>query len=511
MENGMYDLSHKIESNTLEATISRLRKRLTAGAEIECDSGDLVAAGGGVSAHPSIGRRIIWRLSALFICALVLSSVIFLFESWIHRVDHLDRNLRDVATQLAGAVERDSAGALRLRSAALAALQIAELPSLRYAVTDQSTGAIAEGSMPELVHETTPARGLATRGGGFNFTDAVGQSERGYAIFSAWPVGRLRVIVSSPNLNLAETMAWMQDEALNELLPVLAPLFVGVLLVAPFTIRRSLLPLDRLSAQAALIEPAHTDVRLQEDGVPSEILPLVRKINEALARIDEGFEQQRRFTSNAAHELRTPLAILRARIDGLKEGTTKSGLIRDLERMSRLVSQLLLAGRLELQAPAPDVVVDLAEVASETVERMTPLRAASEHPLKLLLPGNPIKIQGDAESLGDALRNLIENAFAHSPPGAPVEIEVTPGGAIEVRDSGHGVPAKNRKRIFERFWRGERATGDGAGLGLSIVQAIATRHRGTVTVGDNPGGGAVFRLQFPVSNARPTPATSHVT
>jgi hypothetical protein len=77
-----------------------------------------------------------------------------------------------------------------------------------------------------------------------------------------------------------------------------------------------------------------------------------------------------------------------------------------------------------------------------------------------------------------------------------VEIEVTPSGAIEVRDNGHGVPAKNRKRIFERFWRGEGASGDGAGLGLSIVQAIATRHRETVTVGDNPGGGAVFRLQF---------------
>ena len=161
---------------------------------------------------------------------------------------------------------------------------------------------------------------------------------------------------------------------------------------------------------------------------------------------------------------------------------------------------------LEIQAPAPDVVANLVEVTRETVERMTPLRAASEHPLKLLLPGNPIKILGDAEALGDALRNLIENAFAHSPPGAPVEIEVTPGGAIEVRDSGHGVPAKNRNRIFERFWRGERASGDGAGLGLSIVQAIATRHRGTVSVSDNPGGGAVFRLQFPVSNARPAPA-----
>ena len=461
--------------------------------------------------HPSIGRRIIWRLSTLFLCALVLSSALFFYQSWIHRVANLDRSLRETAGHLAYSARRDSAGTLQIPGSVLGTLQILEIPSLRYAVSDAVTGAIAVGSVPGLINDVAKLPVSAASMGSFDFHDANGASERGYVTTADSTVGRLRVIVASPNLSFADTLAWMQDEALNELLPILAPLFVGVLLVAPFTIRRSLLTLDRLSAQAALIEPAHTDVRLQEDGVPSEILPLVRKINEALTRIDEGFEQQRRFTSNAAHELRTPLAILRARIDGLEEGTTKGGLIRDLERMSRLVSQLLLAGRLELQAPAPDAVVDLTEVARETVERMTPLRAASEHPLKLLLPGNPVKILGDAESLGDALRNLIENAFAHSPPGAPVEIEVTLGGAIEVRDSGHGVPAKNRKRIFERFWRGERASSDGAGLGLSIVQAIATRHRGTVTVSDNPGGGALFRLQFQVSNARPTPATSHVT
>jgi signal transduction histidine kinase len=497
MENGMYDVSHKIESNTLEATILRLRKCLAvAGAQIECDNGYLDAAGGAVSAHPSIGRRIIWRLSVLFMCALVLSSAIFLSESWIHRVDHLDRNLRDVATQLAGAVERDSAGALRLRSTALAALQIAELPSLRYAVTDPSTGAIAEGSMPELVHETTPARGVATRSGGFNFTDAAGQSERGYAILSDQPGERLRVIVSSPNLNLAETMAWMQDEAVTELLPILAPLFIGVLVVAPLTVRHSLIPLDRLSAQAALIEPTHTDVRLKEDGIPTEILPLVRKINEALARIDEGFELQRRFTSNAAHELRTPLAILRARIDGIDAGLAKAGLIRDVERMTRLVNQLLLAGRLEMQATEPAAQVDLAAVAHETVERLRLLPAAGDHELRLGLPEGSVIVRGEAESLGDALRNLIDNAIAYSPAGRPVEIEVTSEGALEVRDRGAGIAPELREQIFERFWRARKSAGDGAGLGLSIVKDIVKRHHGTITVENNPGGGTIFRLQF---------------
>ena len=219
----------------------------------------------------------------------------------------------------------------------------------------------------------------------------------------------------------------MQDETLSELAPVLAPLFIGILLVAPFTIRRALRPLGRLSAEAALIEPSRTDVRLQETGVPSEILPLVRAINTALQRIDEGFELQRRFTTNAAHELRTPLAILRARIDGLEDGEAKSGLSKDVERMTRLVSQLLTAGRLEMQPPSLDGSVDLAAIARETVERLAILPAAREHELRLHLPERPVIIRGEEEALGDALRNLIDNALAHSPAGKPVEIMVGGG------------------------------------------------------------------------------------
>jgi signal transduction histidine kinase len=292
-------------------------------------------------------------------------------------------------------------------------------------------------------------------------------------------------------------MAWMQDETLSELAPVLAPLFIGTMLVAPFTIRRSLRSLGRLSAEAALIEPSRTDVRLEESGVPQEILPLVRTINTALQRIDEGFELQRRFTTNAAHELRTPLAILRARIDGLDEGAAKTGLIKDVERMTRLVSQLLVAGRLEMQPPSGETSVDLAAIARETVERLALLPAARAHELKLTLPERPVAVRGEEESLGDALRNLIDNALAHSPPGKPVEIRVAEDGSVEVRDRGPGIPPEHRQQIFERFWRARKSGGEGAGLGLSIVRAIVQRHHGSVSVADNPGGGTVFRLAFP--------------
>ena len=142
LENGMYDFSQEIESNALEAAISRLRRRLSeAGAEVEIaehprqrlsDQGQ-----GEMSAHPSLGRQITWRLSSLFIFALVLSSAIFFFASWIHRVDSLDKRLQGAAAKIADAVERDPAGVLRIRPASLDRASVAEIPSLRYAVRDR--------------------------------------------------------------------------------------------------------------------------------------------------------------------------------------------------------------------------------------------------------------------------------------------------------------------------------------------------------------------------------------
>ena len=463
-----------------------------------------------MKAQPSIRRQLVWRLSGLFLLSLVLSSAIFLYQAWVNRIDNLDRSLRGAAGELAAGVESGAGpGQFRISDATSAALAPAEIASLRYAVVDQASGAVADGSSASLMHEMGDS--VANRqDGGFDFRDASGNADRGYVAHVSKGGASLVILISSATLSLADTIAWMQDETMYELLPVLAPLFIGTLLVAPFTIRRSLRPLDRLSAEAALIEPNRTDVRLAEKGVPSEILPLVRTINKALARIDEGFELQRRFTTNAAHELRTPLAILRARIDGLAESPARNGLIRDVERMTRLVSQLLLVGRLEMQQPALDASVDLTEVASEIVGRLTILPAAQAHDLRLHLPEHPVIVRGEEESIGDALRNLIDNALAYSPPGGPVEIRVGEDGSMEVRDRGHGIPPEHQKQIFERFWRARRSDGEGAGLGLSIVRATVQRYDGSVTVSDNPGGGTVFRMQFqpltgPHSFERPIP------
>jgi signal transduction histidine kinase len=450
--------------------------------------------------HPSIWRRLVWRLSALFLLSLALSVIIFLHQSWTNRTADLDASLRRAAAELGAAADLGSGREpFRIPDAAAAALAPAEITALRYAVVDRRSGAAADGSSASLLHELGPVLAASRPDGSFDFRDAAGRSDRGYIATVARRGAELRVLVSGANLTLPDIIAWMMDETLRELVPILAPLFIGTMLIAPFTVRRSLRPIDRLAAEAAAIEPSHTEVRLAEDGVPYEILPLVRTINTALGRIDEGFAQQRRFTTNAAHELRTPLAILRARIDGLEDGPTRSGLIRDLDRMARMVSQLLIAGRLETQPPVRNASVDLREVARETVERLAPLASARTHPLLLTLPPAPVIIRGDAEALGDALRNLIDNALAHSPRCAAIEVAVGRDGGIEVRDHGPGIPADDREKVFERFWRSADSRGNGAGLGLSIVRTIAHGHGGTVGIADNPGGGAVFRMEFPLA------------
>jgi signal transduction histidine kinase len=231
--------------------------------------------------------------------------------------------------------------------------------------------------------------------------------------------------------------------------------------------------------------------------MPREVLPLVQAVNQALDRLEEGFRAQREFTADAAHELRTPLAILRTQIDMIADGEAAQSLRHDVESMSRLVNQLLEMSELETFEIDPGELADLVATASDTAAFLAPL-ALSQH--KTLAVGGaraPVWVRGNADALGRALRNLVENGLAHTPPGTAVEIAVDPAGIVRVSDRGAGVPATDRTQIFRRFWRRDRRRAGSAGLGLSIVSRIAEMHGASVAVGDRRGGGAIFTLRFP--------------
>ena len=230
--------------------------------------------------------------------------------------------------------------------------------------------------------------------------------------------------------------------------------------------------------------------------MPTEIVPLVHAVNQALDRLEEGFRAQREFTADMAHELRTPLAIMRARIDSTEDVPLRRSLETDIVNMTRTVNQVLDIAELEAFVVDEGSRADLQEVCADAVAFMAPLAIGSAKSIALTGVEVPIWVHGHSEALFRAVRNLIENAIRHTPAGGAIEVDVARDGTVRVLDEGPGVPRAERETIFKRFWRRDRARPESRGLGLAIVTRVAAAHGGTVSVDDRPGGGAVFTLRL---------------
>ena len=238
------------------------------------------------------------------------------------------------------------------------------------------------------------------------------------------------------------------------------------------------------------------DVRLPVDDMPQEIRPLVVAINHALERLEVGFRRQGEFAADVAHELRTPLAVLRIRIDTLPDQSAAKELRKDVEWMSRVIGQLLDAAELETFLVDPGGAADLSSVSLAVAESMAPLALTQRKAIALTGAHTPVWVRGNGEMLRLALRNLVENAVNHTPENTEVEIVVGEAGIVSVLDRGTGVSVENTNQIFKRFWRRDQQMAGGAGLGLSIAKRIADAYGGTIRVQNRPGSGADFSMQF---------------
>jgi len=277
---------------------------------------------------------------------------------------------------------------------------------------------------------------------------------------------------------------------------IVLPMLLLLLAIDIAIFRRALLPLLTASEMAQKISPHRMDVRLSAQDIPREILPLVQAVNQALDRLEVGFRVQREFTADAAHELRTPLAILRSRVDTVTDRTVTKALHQDIEGMARIVSQLLDIAELETYSIDPEEKADLRAVCAEVAEFAAPLALAQGKSIALTGTEAAVPINGNPEMLARAVRNLVENAINYSPPGSTVEIVVEDEGLVRVLDEGPGIADEERELIFRRFWRRDRRRAGSAGLGLSIVRRIADAHAAVVSVQNRPMGGADFSLRF---------------
>ena len=297
------------------------------------------------------------------------------------------------------------------------------------------------------------------------------------------------VLVDDVVTNFFQNVGWITVPALLLLLASDIVIF-----------RRAVQPLLRVSRRVEEISPASMDLRLPLADIPREILPLVGAVNQALDRLEEGFQRQREFTADAAHELRTPLAVLRTRIETLPDKDAGHALHRDIEGMSRVVSQLLDAAEAETFVVGGGEKADLRAVCEEVAEFVAPLALAQGKAIALSGAGGPVWVRGNPEMLRRAARNLVENALSHTPEGTEVEVIVGEAGTVSVLDAGAGVPLQYRERLFERFWPRDQRRVGAAGLGLSIVQRIVDGHGGRIDLENRSTGGARFTLKFVLAN-----------
>jgi signal transduction histidine kinase len=274
--------------------------------------------------------------------------------------------------------------------------------------------------------------------------------------------------------------------------------FVIVLLAVNLIVARiGLAPLRLAARQAAAIGPASVSTRLTEAGLPRDLYALVSAVNIGLDRLETAFDAQRRFITDAAHELRTPVAVLKAHLSILSKFEGHAELVEEIASLERLVNQLLDIARLEvLQLEAEDVA-DLTEIATGVATHLGPTAIDACRSIEVIAPQQPVRIKGARDYLFRALRNLVENALRHTKEGTTVSIVVAADPpSVRVIDCGPGVREDQRNEIFRRFWQGGRDQKGGAGLGLDIAARTVVAHGGVISVDEAPEGGAVFMMQF---------------
>jgi two-component system sensor histidine kinase QseC len=312
------------------------------------------------------------------------------------------------------------------------------------------------------------------------YSDKIIDGDR-WRVFSTWDASRKNLIqvaeLAKDREELSRAVAGNLLKPLWFSLPILAFLLWLV-------VTRSLRPLDRLAGEVAQREPDNL-APLNAESAPREVLPLIERLNRLFVRIDESLQKERRFTADAAHELRTPVAGIRAQAQVARAASNDSERIRALDhailgcdRAAHLIDQLLTLARIDTLGDETTEPCRLRSLAAEVIASLAPTALSRDVHLELA-EGEEVSVRGNPALLRILLRNLIDNAARHTPPGTSVHIDFTDKQgrpSLSVSDNGPGIPASELDKLGERFYRPLGTSASGSGLGLSIVKRIAEIH-----------------------------------
>jgi signal transduction histidine kinase len=451
----------------------------------------------GSAEHYCLRSRLSWRLISLQAALLVTLVVILIGALWASGLPLVERDEDQVIEIVQRSLARDADGRLMLRPTAELKQLRDGTPDLWFLVRDKEGRSLSEGVVPIEFSRIGDA------------LDHIGQARLGWRLLeddARKPPARLKRVNSAAGdvQILTATQGKMSNGKallatsltfLGIALPGLLLMAAATFIATPMVVLRAFAGLDTAAVQARQIDIHQRGARLSAHHIPLEVVPLVTAINDALARLDQGYQRHQRFVADAAHELRTPIAILNTRLESLPAGPDKTRLLEDTARLSTLAEQLLDIQRLD-QCRHPFSRVNLVAVAQGVVADLAPLAITGGYELALDTTAECIDVIGDRSALERALTNLVQNAIQHGGRRGTITIHVGLPATIDVSDEGDGIPPEQRALIFEPFYR-LTPLDRGAGLGLNMVREIARLHGGHVSVFDGANGGACFRLALP--------------
>jgi signal transduction histidine kinase len=380
---------------------------------------------------------------------------------------------------------------------------IQDNPKFLYAAFDPERGEFISGSSPQLTHEfKDQLNHIEVLTSMFHLASDSDPNARGSIRSANTPAGPLTLVVYGAEFHWTDLYSVTMDNwgpIAFAVYLVLCGLACAIML---FVVKKGLEPLRKCAESLSQVDLDTLDQRLQTDNLPSEVAPFVVAVNAALARVDAGVARQQRFLANSAHELRTPVAILRTRIEKLGQAPVedvKRELKRDLQRVQTLLEQLLVLAQIEEQAAkqkAPSI--DLGEAVMQAVADYSPIAVSYGRQLSYEAPPSPVTVRAYPWAIESVVMNLIGNAVREEPPGGAVVVRVGADASVEVIDHGAGVAKSDREMIFEPFWRKDERK-PGTGLGLAIARELIGKLQGRIWVEETSGGGATFKVSLPTA------------